>query len=117
MLMLESAMAVTQDMLDRIVTSLVDEAGPERIVLFGSQSRDDVDADSDIDLLVVERQPFGPGRSRRKEMARLWRALPPLTFGTDILVYSSDEVERWRGSRNHVVGKALREGRVLYERP
>ncbi|MHB0980621.1 MAG: nucleotidyltransferase domain-containing protein [Thermoleophilia bacterium] len=85
--------------------------------LFGSHSRDDVDADSDIDLLMVEREPFGPGRSRRKEMARLWRALPPLTVGADILVYSSDEVERWRGSRNHVVGKALREGRVLYERP
>ena len=33
-----------------------------------------------------------------------------------VLVYSSDEVERWRESRNHVVGRALREGRVLYER-
>jgi predicted nucleotidyltransferase len=109
-------MAVSQDMLDRIVSSLVEEVEPERIVLFGSQARDGATAGSDIDLLVVEQQPFGPERSRRKEMVRLWRALPMLTAGADILVYSSDEVERWRESRYHVVGRALREGRVLYER-
>ncbi|MHB9149841.1 MAG: nucleotidyltransferase domain-containing protein [Thermoleophilia bacterium] len=110
-------MAVSQDMLDRIVTSLVEEAQPERIVLFGSQARDEADEGSDIDLLVVEQERFGPERSRRREMVRLWRALPELTAGADILVYSSDEVERWRESRNHVIGRALREGRVLYERP
>ncbi|MHB8868606.1 MAG: nucleotidyltransferase domain-containing protein [Thermoleophilia bacterium] len=109
-------MAVTQDTLDRIVDSFVEEAEPDRIVLFGSQARDEAAPGADIDLLVIERQPFGPGRSRRKEMVRLWRALPPLTVGADILLYSAEEVERWQGSRNHVVGKALREGRVLYER-
>ena len=35
----------------------------------------------------------------------------------DILVYSRAEVEYWRDSLNHVVARALREGRVLYERP
>jgi hypothetical protein len=35
---------------------------------------------------------------------------------TDVLVYSRDEAERWRKSLNHVVGRALREGKVLYER-
>lgn len=110
-------MAVSQDMLDRIVTSLVEEAQPERIVLFGSQARGDAGVDSDVDLLVVEQERFGRERSRRQEMVRLWRALPELTPGADILVYSSEEVERWRESRNHVIGKALREGRVLYERP
>ncbi|MDD2201334.1 MAG: nucleotidyltransferase domain-containing protein [Firmicutes bacterium] len=32
----------------------------------------------------------------------------------DILVYSREEVDRWRDSRNHVIGRALREGVVLY---
>jgi hypothetical protein len=32
----------------------------------------------------------------------------------DVLVYSRDEVERWKGSSNHVIRTALREGRVLY---
>lgn len=50
-------------------------------------------------------------------MARLWRVLAPFNVAKDILVYSSDEVERWRGSPNHVLARALREGQVLYERP
>jgi uncharacterized protein len=35
----------------------------------------------------------------------------------DILIYSEAEAERWRSSLNHVVGRALREGKVVYERP
>lgn len=35
---------------------------------------------------------------------------------TDLLVYSREEIERWRGSLNHVAARALREGRVLYTR-
>ena len=64
--MLESTMAVSEEILDHIVTSLVEEARPEQIVLFGSQARDDADVGSDIDLLVVERQPFGPGAAVRR---------------------------------------------------
>lgn len=70
-----------------------------------------------MDLVVVESTPFHSGRSRRREMARLWRVLAPFNVAKDILVYSSDEVERWRGSPNHVLARALREGQVLYERP
>ncbi|MGE5557663.1 MAG: hypothetical protein ACM3WV_03515 [Bacillota bacterium] len=32
----------------------------------------------------------------------------------DILVYSREEVERWRSARNHIIARALREGRLLY---
>ena len=34
----------------------------------------------------------------------------------DILVFSREEVEYWRDSLNHVLARALREGRVFYER-
>jgi hypothetical protein len=47
-------------------------------------------------------------------MIRIWRALAGFTVAKDILVYSHEEVERWRGARNHVIGRALREGRLLY---
>ena len=73
--------------------------------------------DSDVDLVVVESAPFGKRRSRRREAVRLWRALSGLGVAKDILVYSRDEVEYWRDSLNHVLARALREGRVLYEQP
>lgn len=101
-------------LLDRMVRTLVDAADPEQVVLFGSRARGDARPHSDVDLLVVESEPFGPGRSRDAETARLYRALPETPVGRDLLVYSRDEIEYWRGSRNHVAARALREGRVLY---
>lgn len=111
-------MAETLDtLLDKIVRVIVEEADPEQIILFGSLARCDVVESSDIDLIIVESEPFGKDRSRRAETARLYRALDFFDTPVDLLVYSSDEVEYWRGSLNHVLGRALREGRLLYERP
>lgn len=110
-------MAETIDtLLDRIVKVIVDEADPEQIILFGSRARGDVSVGSDIDLVIVEAAPFGEGRDRRAETARLYRALAFFDTPTDLLVYSRDEVEYWRDSLNHVLARALREGHLLYER-
>ena len=104
-------------LLDRMVRAIVDEVDPEQIILFGSRARGDAAADSDFDFVVVEAGPFGDGRSRHAEEVRLYRALAGCGVPKDILVYSRDEVDRWRDSLNHVLARALREGKVLYERP
>ena len=104
-------------LLERMVESIVDEVDPEQVILFGSRGRGTATDDSDVDLVVVESAPFGEHRSRRREAARLWRALGRFEVSKDILLYSRDEVERSRGSLNHVLARALREGKVLYERP
>ncbi len=62
-----------------MVRVIVDIADPEQIILFGSQARRESRQGSDIDLLIIESDPFGEKRSRRKEMAKLWRALAPLS--------------------------------------
>lgn len=103
---------VGAEKLRRMVDILVAEADPERIVLFGSRARED----SDVDLLVVESEPFGPGRSRHEEMTRLYLALSGHGVSKDGLVYSRADVEYWKDSVNHVLARALREGEVLYER-
>ena len=103
--------------LDRMARAIVDEADPEQVILFGSRARGNATAESDVDLIVVEAEPFGDGRSRRAEEARLYRALAGFEAEVDVLVYCRDEVDYWRDSLNHVLARALREGRVLYERP
>ena len=108
--------AVTEELLDGIVDAIVREVEPEQIVLFGSLARCEGAADSDIDLMVVEREAFGPERSRRREAARIRQTLRGVRAPIDILVFSRGEVEHWRSSLNHVIARALREGRVLYER-
>ena len=108
---------VTDALLDQMVQAIVAEVDPEQVILFGSRARGDAREDSDVDLVVVEAEPFGKTRSRRLEAVRLWKSLSAFIVPKDILVYSRDEVEYWRDSLSHVLARALREGRVLYERP
>ena len=107
---------VTDKLLDQMVQAIVAEVDPEQVILFGSRARGDARADSDVDLVVVEAEPFGPERSRRQELVRLYHALVEFPVPADILVYSHDDVDYWRDSLNHVLARALREGKVLYER-
>lgn len=108
---------VTDEILRDMVKVIVDEVDPEQVILFGSHARGDASADSDVDFVVIESSPFGAGRDRRLEAARLWRALADFDVPKDILLYSGDEAEYWRDSINHVLACALREGKILYERP
>ncbi|MBM4030512.1 MAG: nucleotidyltransferase domain-containing protein [Planctomycetes bacterium] len=107
---------VSRGSLEGLVNAIVREIGPEEIILFGSLARGDDTVASDVDLMVVEREAFGPGRSRRRVTSRIREALWEFRVPLDILVFSRDEVERWRNSLNHVIGRASREGKVLYAR-
>jgi len=89
---------------------------PEQIYLFGSYARGDTCEDSDLDLLIVEREPFGLGHNRLQEVNLIYRVLAPFRVSADILVYSSEEFAKWRRSLNHVVGRCYREGKLLYAR-
>lgn len=108
---------VTDQVLDQMVRSIVREVDPELILLFGSRASANQGVESDVDLLIVERDPFGPDRTRRNELARIRGALSSFRAPKDILVYSSEEMEKWRDSLNHILADALREGKLLYERP
>ncbi len=106
--------AVTQ--IQVMVDILVREANPDAVILFGSRARGDARADSDVDLLIVEAEPFSPQRSRRKETARLYMALRKVAVAKDLLLYSRDEFTRLKTSAHHVAGRAQREGKVLHGR-
>jgi predicted nucleotidyltransferase len=105
-----------ESLLRQMVEVIVRKRSPEAIVPFGSRARGDARADSDVDLLVIEKEPFSPQRSRRKEVACLQMALRKLPLSKDIILYSRDEFEHWRNSLNHLVGRVSREGRVLHGR-
>ncbi len=107
---------LTPELLEQMTEAIVQAVAPEQIVLFGSQARGAAGPHSDIDLLVVTAAEFGPHRSRIKEITRISKAVGRFGLPTDILLYSQQEVEDWKGSRNHVTTRALQEGRVIYER-
>ena len=108
---------VTENLIRQMVGAIVAEARPERVILFGSRARGDAGETSDVDFIVVDSAPFNAQRSRWRFCVRLQEALAKFHVPTDILVYSRHEFDYWSDSLNHVVGRAVAEGRVLYERP
>lgn len=107
---------VSDETLTEIVQTIVEEVDPEQIYLFGSRARGDDRPDSDVDLLIVDRRPFGSEHSRFREINQIYQALSSFRVPKDIVLYSSDEFAKWRTSINHVVGRCAREGKLLYER-
>ena len=101
--------------LRRMVDTIVNEVSPAQIILFGSQARGEATDHSDVDLLIVVEDPFQDGRERMELMTHLWTVLSDVPGPKDLLVYSRDEVEKWRQTSNHLIARALREGRVIYQ--
>jgi predicted nucleotidyltransferase len=108
---------VSKDQIESLAEQITRVASPQQVILFGSQARGTAHADSDVDLLIVGDKPPGEAWSRRREIGRIRRALPLPGVSIDILFFTPEEIEKWRHTTNHVISQALREGRVLYERP
>lgn len=97
-----------------ITECIVREYQPDKIILFGSWARGDADGDSDIDLLVISDREEDLPRFKRGLDVRL--SLSQFQSPKDILFYTHEDVERWRGVPQTLINTVLREGRVLYER-
>jgi predicted nucleotidyltransferase len=95
-----------QDITRRIVTA----ANPVKVILFGSRARGTAHFGSDVDLLVIKRDPV----SARQEAIRLRQLLRDLDIAVDIIVVGQSFAERYGDIPGSVLYPALREGRVLY---
>ena len=96
--------------LDDIIRRVVEVAQPEKIILFGSAARGDMNRHSDVDLLVVK-----DGVDALDLMGQICRNLRGVGTAVDVIVVSPQDVERYKDSHALVIKPALREGRVVYE--
>src|SRR5437867_5862601 len=103
---------VDQEVLAEIVRRLVEAVDPDRIILFGSRARGNFRPDSDVDLLLIK--PSAAPAHRRVIPA--YQAMVGLLVPTDILWRTPEEIEEWSQVPSHFTTRALREGRVLYEK-
>lgn len=104
-------MTINEDLIREIVRRIVSVTQPDRIILFGSASTGQMTRDSDIDLLVLERDPH----DNREERLRIRQALKALGYPFDVIVMP---IERFEESKNVIGGIAYpahKYGRVVYE--
>ena len=99
-----------------MVQAIVNTVDPEKIILFGSRVDRNIHSESDVDLIIIAAENFGPFRSRRAEISKVRAALRQFFVPVDILVYSKDEEADQQTLRCSVIATSASEGRVLYER-
>jgi len=94
-------------MIGEIVQAVVNAAHPERVILFGSAARGERQADSDVDLLVVEKKSSFKDGSRWAECSWIRRALSDFPVPIDLLLFTLEEVEKWKDSTEKILEKPL----------
>jgi predicted nucleotidyltransferase len=101
---------VTEDDIQEMARRIVAEVNPIKVILFGSRAQGAVRPDSDVDLLVIQRDPV----TQRQEAARLRRLLRDFRVPIDIVVVGQSFAERYWDIPGSVLYPAFQEGRVLY---
>ncbi|MBI3361557.1 MAG: nucleotidyltransferase domain-containing protein [Chloroflexi bacterium] len=91
---------------------IAEKFDPDKIVLFGSHAYGRPTPWSDVDLLVVMETPKDP----LEHALEIRMALPPRSFGLDLLVRSQTEIERRIIIHDWFLIEITTKGKVLYER-
>jgi len=102
---------LTQETISRIKESILLSSDVEKIILFGSQARDQSDLRSDVDLLIISRNV----NDRVKMMRELRRRLLGIEYAFDVIVISTEEFERDSKIPGTISRYASVEGKVIYE--
>lgn len=97
--------------LNVITKTIIREARPERIILFGSYATGSEKEGSDFDLFIIKKTS-----KRQIERDReIRRKLPEnRTIGVDLLVYNPNEVKQALKEENVFLNKIIKEGKNLY---
>jgi predicted nucleotidyltransferase len=104
---------VASQWIDKMAEHIASRFHPVKILLFGSHAHGTAGPDSDVDLLVI----LPEVADKRKAAVEIRRSLAGFPVPKDIIVASVEEA-KVRGSLvGSILRPALREGKVLYERP
>jgi predicted nucleotidyltransferase len=98
------------EVLNRIVSRIIETSNPAKIILFGSASRGNMADESDFDILVVMKN----GTHRRRTAQLIYRNISDIGFASDIIVVTEEDVELYKDEETSIISPALKEGKVLY---
>lgn len=101
---------LTEETLQEIIRRVVEVAHPERIILFGSAARGEMDSNSDVDLLVVKSGKF----DYRHLVGDIYMNLHGVGQAVDVILVTPEQVEQYRDVHCLVIKPALREGKEVY---
>ena len=101
---------ITQEELNDLKDVIVNKVHPEKILIFGSYAQGNPNEDSDLDILIIQNTELP--RLQRSRMIR--PHLRKFCFPMDILVYTPQEVEKWKNVPAAFITNIMSSARVIY---
>ena len=98
--------------LEKVVERIVDGIQPDRIILFGSQAREDYSGDSDYDICVIKEGIV----HRRKLAQQIYRMLYGIGIAVDVIVETPESFDELKDDPFLIYREIARDGKVLYEK-
>lgn len=101
--------------MDRIkkIIECIKKYEPEKIILFGSYARGEIDEYSDIDLVVIK----NTDKKFLERIIEVTKLIGKNDSGhVDVFVYTPEEFQRMIDSGNPFIENVLKEGKIVYEK-
>ena len=96
--------------INHVVAQIIQKYKPDKIILFGSAARGQMNRDSDADFLIIKTETPYYGADRIRELSRLIDRNIPI----DLLVYRPEEFEKRLQMGDPFLKAIVKEGKVLY---
>ncbi|HEY9206847.1 MAG TPA: nucleotidyltransferase domain-containing protein [Candidatus Methanoperedens sp.] len=101
---------ITEELIQEIKNRVVNGVHPEKIILFGSYANGTSTRDSDLDLLIIlyTEEPM------HKRILRIRKLFRDIRVPKDIIVYTPQEVEKWKDASTAFITSIMKKGKVIY---
>ena len=103
---------IPQKAIDQVVSQIVENFKPQKIILFGSYPRGKPRPESDVDMLVVMDTPL-----REVQQALEIHRYLNMMFGLDLIVYTPKHLQERLDMHDWFLIDVIKEGKVVYKAP
>ena len=103
---------IKDSQINEIVTKIIANFNPKKIILFGSYANGNTTEDSDLDIILVKDTDL-PKHKRGLEVRRLFYGLP---IPMDFKIYTAREFDRELSNQYSFLYSAMNGSKILYER-
>lgn len=102
---------------ERLLPRILSATDPFKVTVFGSLARGTATEDSDADVMVISGERLSSQRwLDRQDLSQRVVAAAGLPFSCDLLVWTREEQDRARATKNGLLAEIEEQGVVIYER-
>jgi uncharacterized protein len=98
--------------LENALKVIIEQAQPDKVILFGSRARNEDNSDSDYDILILKKGVFRSNEILKK----IYKNLGYLGVPMDFIISEYEVFERNVTNPYMIYSEAAKYGRILYEK-